>query len=64
MRAISAIQRLVRKDIDWLGDPPSSQNREDGARKGPQTRPGQDQGQWRGQAEEACRTGARKKADF
>ena len=34
MRAISAIQKLVRKDIDWLGDPPSSQNREDGARKG------------------------------
>ena len=34
MRAISAIQKLVRKDIDWLGDPPSSHGEEENARKG------------------------------
>ncbi len=29
MRAISAIEKLVRKDIDWLGDPPSAKSRDD-----------------------------------
>ncbi len=33
-RAIAAIKRLVRKDIEWLGEPPSSQNSEDKARRG------------------------------
>ncbi|GBE43104.1 ATP-dependent RNA helicase RhlE [bacterium BMS3Bbin10] len=29
MRMISAIQKLVRKDIKWLGDPPSAESGED-----------------------------------
>ena len=34
MRAVSAIERLVRKNIDWLGEPPSSRGGDERARKG------------------------------
>lgn len=42
MRAISAIQKLVRKDIDWLGDPPSAESREDKPRSRGSRRSGSD----------------------
>jgi superfamily II DNA/RNA helicase len=55
MRAVSAIQKLVRKDIDWIGDPPPSgagdnKSRRGGSRRGGASRRGGGSGGGRGRS--------------